>query len=68
MRLLFALGVHDALEKVSSELKDGKHRFAYLDDVYAECSPERVRGVYDSLAHHLHVHAGVRLHQGKTRV
>ena len=36
--------------------------------MYALCKPERVRAVYDSLAYHLSEVAGIRLHEGKTRV
>ena len=62
MPMLFALGIHDALERARSELQDGEHLFAYLDDVYAVCQPGRVRDVYDSLSRHLREVAGIRLH------
>ena len=41
---------------------------AYLDDVYALVSRERVQAVYTLLAHHLHRHAHIQLNSGKTRI
>ena len=42
MPLLFALGQHEALEQIHSQLLDNKRNFVYLDDLYVVCSPERV--------------------------
>ena len=42
--------------------------YAFLDDVYVAVRPDRVRPVYDLLAHHLAAHANIRLNQGKTRI
>ena len=41
---------------------------AYLDDVYIVCQPDRVRFLFDLLAEALFRVAGIRLHDGKTRV
>ena len=41
MPLLFCLAVHDALAEVKEQLQDGEVIFAFLDDVYALCAPER---------------------------
>eukprot|EP00973_Karenia_brevis_P050587 7023383-Karenia_brevis.AAC.1 len=68
MPLLFSLGIHDALAKVRGEMEDDEYLFAYLDDVYAIAPPERVRDIYNLLAENLFEHAGIRLHEGKTRV
>ena len=68
MPLLFALGIHDALAEVASNLQEGEDICAFLDDVYALCSPERVRPIYDSLHESLRRHAGIQLHEGKTKV
>ena len=65
MPLLFALAVHNALDEVHQGLQSSEYLFAYLDDVYAVCKPERVRVVYDKLADALFRLAGIRLHQGK---
>ena len=68
MPLLFSLGIHDALAEVATHLEEGEQLCAFLDDVYAICQPHRVRHIYDLLATMLAQHAGIQLHQGKTRV
>ena len=68
MPMLFSLAVHEALDRAQAELQPGEHIFAFLDDVYALCAPERVREVYNCLERHLTSVAGIWLHQGKTRV
>ena len=67
MPLLFALGIHDALQAVSAHLRPGEDLAAFLDDVYVLCPPERVRTIYDALEAAL-ADAGIELHSGKTRV
>ena len=68
MPLLFSLAIHDALEEVQAELEDGELLFAFLDDVYVVCLPHRVRTIFDLLGARLSRVAGIRLHDGKTRV
>ena len=68
MPLLFSIGIQGALEKVSKSLKAGEHLCAFLDDIFLVCEPDRVRFLYDQLAEALSTVAGIRLHQGKTRV
>ena len=68
MPLLFSLAVHNSLCDVKRLLLPGEHLFAFLDDVYAICMPERTRAVYDLLSEKLLAGAGIRLHTGKTRV
>jgi hypothetical protein len=68
MPLLFPLGIHSALERVQTQLQDGEHLFAYLEDVCAVAGPARIRAIYDALASALDDHACVQLHTGKTRV
>ena len=68
MPLLFALGIHDALAEVATQLQEGEDICAFLDDVYSMCSPERVRPIHDSLSDSLRRHAGIELHTGKTKV
>ena len=53
MPLLFSLAIHDALMAVKAELREGEVLFAFLDDVYAVCGPNRTREVFDLLVHHL---------------
>ena len=50
MLLLFRLAVHNALAKVKEQMQDGEVIFAFLDDVYALCAPERARDMYDLFA------------------
>ena len=68
MPLLFSLAIHDALQRVKEGLFPGELLFAFLDDVYVVCSPNRVRAVFDMLARELSEHAGIQLNEGKTRV
>ena len=42
--------------------------FAYLDDVYAVCRPDRVGAIFAILEQELQAHAEIRLHLGKTQV
>ena len=68
MPLLFSLGIHDALEEIQQQLEPGESLFAFLDDVYVLCSPERTRVLYNLLNTTLPERAGIRLHTGKTRM
>ena len=67
MPLLFSLAVHNGLTEVQEQLVPGECLFAFLDDVYALCSPERTRTMYNALEERLFFRAGIRLHTGKTR-
>ena len=42
--------------------------FAYLDDVYILCAPERAVDVFEILTSALERQAGVRANLGKTKV
>ena len=68
MPLLFSLAVHNSLCDVKRLLVPGEYLFAFLDDAYAICMPERTRAVYDLLGEKLLVGTRIRLHTGKTRV
>ena len=46
MPLLFSLGQHRALVGVQAHLKAEERLFAFLDNIYVICSPERVGEVY----------------------
>ena len=46
----------------------GEHLFAYLDDVYVLCKPDRVRVLYELLKSTLKEDTGLDLNEGKTRV
>ena len=49
-------------------LADGEFIFAYLDDTYFVTVPERTGIVYSFLQDALRNMAGIRIHQGKTKV
>ena len=57
MPLLFSLGITGALATVQEQLGEGEFLFAFLDDVYAVCAPERVGEVYMALEKALREHA-----------
>ena len=46
MPLLFCLAKHAALEAASARLEAGEHLFAFLDDLYLVCRPDRVGDVH----------------------
>ena len=68
MPLLFCLVQHPALAAVSASLREGERLFAFLDDLYIVCRPERLGAVHNLLETHWWDHAGISLHAGKTRV
>ena len=68
MPALFSLGQRAALQAIQRRLNPTELLLAYLDDVYAVVSPDRVREVYDLMAHELHAHTRIRLNSGKTRI
>ena len=68
MPILFCLGQHAALASVKRELLEGEQLFAFLDDLYIICKPERVVEVHRILSNKLWEHARISLHAGKTKV
>ena len=68
MPLLFSIGIQGALEEVAGTLEAGEQFCVFLDDVCVLCQPHRVMMIYDELARCRIRVAGIRLHQGKTRV
>ena len=68
MPALFSLGQRAALQAIQRRLNPTELLLAYLDDVYAVVSPDRVREVYDLMAHELHAHTRIRLNSGKARI
>ena len=68
MPLLFCIGQHPALAAVAKELREGEKLFAYLDDLYIICQPDRVGEVHALLQKHLWNYTGISLHSGKTKV
>ena len=68
MPLLFSVGQHRALVQVQADLREGERLFAFLDDIYVVCSPERVGAVYESLEHALRTKVVINIHLGKTKL
>ena len=67
MPALFSLGQRAALRTMQQHLLPNESLLAFLDDVYVVVPPNRVRPVYDTLAHTLQSQASIQLNQGKTR-
>ena len=68
MPLLFRFGQHRVLVAVQAQLKDGERIFAFLDDVYVVCPPDRVGQFYLLLEEQLRLKTGICIHQGKTKL
>ena len=68
MPALYALGQHKALCEIQAVLQENEHIFAYLDDVYVICDPERAAQVFEIIAAALELHAGIRVNLGKTKM
>ena len=68
MPLLFCLGQHRALEAAQRQLRDGERLLALLDDIYLATPPARVGPGYTAAQQELWIHAGIRVHTGKTKV
>ena len=68
MPALYSLGQHDALDAVKRQLQPDEELFAFLDDVYVLCTPERARPAFNLLKSELLRHTSVNLHLGKTKV
>ena len=68
MPLLFSLGQHSALQFLQFFLLPGEQLFAFLDDLYVVCSPERVGATFTRLKSDLESHARIQVHLGKTKV
>ena len=68
MPLLVALGQHPALEAPNRQLRPGELLFAYLDDTYVVCLPDRVGMIFTLLETALWEHVRIQVHAGKTMV
>ena len=66
MPMLFCLGQHGALAAVEGRLKAGEKLFAFLDDIYLICQPDRVQDVHRILEEELRTKVGIRVHHGNT--
>ena len=68
MPMLYSLGQHGALQEVQDSLMPDEYLFAYLDDIYVVCPPERVSAIYKLLGQALEENARIQMHLGKTQV
>ena len=68
MPMLFCLGQHGALAAVEGRLKASEKLFAFLDDIYLICQPDRVQDVHRILEEELRTRVGIRVHHGKTQI
>ena len=66
--MLYSLGQHRALCAVQSKLRVDERLFAFLDDIYVVCSPERVFEIYKLLEEELWRHSRIQIHAGKTQI
>ena len=64
MPLLFSLAQHAALVATQEQLRPGEFLFAFLDDIYIVCLPDRVGDIQEEL----YRHARISIHLGKTKV
>ena len=67
MPALYALGQHPALLQAHAALTPGVDLYAYLDDFYVTCQPERAGPAFTALGIALWERANIRVHLGKTR-
>ena len=68
MPMLYSLGQHPALCAVQSKLRVEERLFAFLDDIYVVCSPERVSEIYKLWEEELWRHSRIQIHAGKTQI
>ena len=68
MPALFSPGQHPAFEEVATYLRNGEHLFAYLNDIYLICSPDRAKHLFDLVSNLLLQRCGIQVNLGKTRV
>ena len=55
MPSLFSVGQHRAMVVVQAEWNEGERLFAFLDDIYVVCSPDKIGQIYLLLAEQLRV-------------
>ena len=67
MPALFSLGQHRSLEAIQGRLRPSERLFAFLDDIYAVCSPGRTADVITTIQEQIAT-VGIRVHDGKTQL
>ena len=68
MPLLCALGQHQALRSVQSQLRPSEGLLAFHDDIYVVTSPERTCEVHTILREALWDNSRIQIHVGKTQI
>ena len=68
MPMLFALGQHGSLEAAQARLRVGERLVAFMCDIYAVCSPDRVGAVFAIVEQEMQARAHIRMRHGKTQV
>ena len=68
MPLLYALGQHQALRCVQSQLRPSEGLLAFHDDIYVVTSPERTCEVHTNLRDALCYCSRIQIHAGKTQI
>ena len=68
MPALYALAQHPALAAVAAQLRPGEQVFAFLDDVYIVCRPDRASLLFNLVQQELHAQCGISVNLGKTKV
>ena len=66
MPMLYALGQHQALRSVQSQLLQDERLLAFHDDIYVVSQPERTVEIHDILREDLWDHSRIQIHAGKT--
>ena len=66
--LLFSLAIHAALRQANEALRPGEYLFAFLDDVYLLCSPDRAVELFRVIEGAMMHHTGISCNLGKTRI
>ena len=61
MLALFSLGAHPALLALQAQLLEDERLFAFLDDVYVVCSPDRVNAIFGLLQNALFIHSATQV-------
>ena len=66
--MLYALGQHQALRSVQSDLDARECLFAFHDDICTVSQPEGVADIHTLLRDELWQHSRIRIHRGKTKM
>ena len=68
MPVLHALGQHQALCSVQSQLLQDERLFAFHDDIHVVSQPERTVEIHDILREGLWDYSRIQIHAGKTQI